>query len=290
MIAPIITFPSKEMTCTGPLDSGDRSDALRVVLRSDGPGVVEVPELDVPRIAIYAGRPIRMDCRHGVKSHSGLAFHGDIDIIPDGVASHWEMREVDTALVLLVGRHLLRQVAEESGFTNCIEIRSRFRIRDAQIEHLGWALMAEAQHGYPSGHLYMDSMATALAVQLLRNHSSVAGTRSQPEGGMPRHKLRHVQSYIEENLRSDLSLHTIALASGMSASHLKSTFRKAAGMPVHQYVIRRRVERATLLLREGKLSVTQIALEVGFAHQSHLALHLRRVMGVSPGHVLRSAL
>jgi len=288
MIAPIITFPSKAMTCVGPLDSGDRSDALRVVLRSGGPGIVEVPELEVPRIAIYAGRPIRMDCRHGVKSHSGLAFHGDIDIIPDGVPSRWEMREVDTALVLMVGRHLLRQVAEESGFTNCIEIRSRFRIRDAQIEHLGWALMAEAQHGYPSGRLYMDSMATALAVQLLRNHSSVAGTRSQPEGGMPRHKLRHVQSYIEENLRSDLSLHTIALASGMSASHLKSTFRKAAGMPVHQYVIRRRVERAALLLREGKLPISQIAADVGFAHQSHLAMHMKRLLGTSPGRMSRS--
>src|SRR6266851_3538930 len=137
MIAPIITFSSKAMTCVGPLDSEDLSDALRVVLRSGGPGIVEVPALEVPRIAIYTGRPIRMDCRHGVKTHSGLAFHGDIDIIPDGVPSRWEMREVDTALVLLVGRHLLQQAAEESGFKNCTEIRSRFRIRDPQIEHLG---------------------------------------------------------------------------------------------------------------------------------------------------------
>jgi AraC family transcriptional regulator len=148
--------------------------------------------------------------------------------------------------------------------------------------------MAEAQHGYPSGRLYMDSMATALAVQLLRNHSSVAGMRSHPEGGMPRHKLRHVQSYIEENLRSDLSLHTIAVAAGMSASHLKNTFRKAAGMPVHQYVIRRRVERAALLLREGKLPISQIAVDVGFAHQSHLAMQMKRLLGTSPGRMSRS--
>jgi hypothetical protein len=73
-------------------------------------------------------------------------------------------------------------------FEDHIEIRSRFRLRDSQIEHIGWALMAEAQRGYPSGRPSLDSMATVLAVQLLRNHSSVAGMRSQPED-MPRHKL-----------------------------------------------------------------------------------------------------
>jgi hypothetical protein len=52
------------------------------------------------------------------------------------------MKEADTALVLKVGADLLRQVAEESGFEDHIEIRSRFRLRDSQIEHIGWALMA----------------------------------------------------------------------------------------------------------------------------------------------------
>lgn len=289
MIAPVIPFPSKPIPHTGPLDSGDRSDSLRVVLRSGGPGVVEVPGLEVPRVAVYVGRPIRMDCRHGVQSHSGLAVHGDIDIIPDGMPSRWEMRDVDTALVLMVGRHLLQQVADESGFEDRIEIRSRFRVRDSQIEHLGWALMAEALDGYPSGRMYMDCMATALAVQLLRKHSSVPGRHSLPKGGMPQHKLHQAQSYIEENLRHDLSLGMIARVAGMSISHLKATFRTATGMPVHQYVIRRRVERAAWLLREGKLPISQIATEVGFAHQSHLAMHMKRLLGVSPSQALRSA-
>jgi AraC family transcriptional regulator len=277
------------MTQERSLDSQDRSDELRVILQSDGPGILEVPELDIPRIAIHVGKPVRMDCRHGMRSHSGLAIHGDIDIIPDGIFSRWEMKETDTALVLRLGRHLLRRVAEESGFAVGIEIRSRFRVRDSQIEHIGWVLMAEAQHGYPSGRLYMDCMARALAVQLLRNHSSVSGSNALAESSMPPYKLRQVQSYIEENLHSDLSLQAIADVAGMSASHLKSTFRKATGMPVHQYVIRRRVERAALLLRDGKLPIRQIAVELGFAHQSHLALHMKRLLGVSPRQVLRSA-
>jgi AraC family transcriptional regulator len=281
-------FPPPPMTQVRSLDSLDRSDVLRVILLSDGPGVLDAPALETPRIAIHVGRPVRMDCGHGARSHSGLAIHGDIDIIPDGVPSRWEMKEADTALVLRLGRRLLRDVAEESGFGDRIEIRSRFRVRDPQIEHIGWALMAEVEHGYPSGRLYMDCMATALAVQLLRNHSSVATNNSLVENSMPRHKLRQVQSYIEGHLGSNLSLHAIAEVAGMSTSHLKTTFRDVTGMPVHQYVIRRRVERAALLLREGKLPIGQIAADVGFAHQSHLAMHMKRLLGVSPSHVFGS--
>jgi hypothetical protein len=96
----------------GPADLGNN---LQVVVRSDGPGIVEVPALDVPRIAIYAGRPVRLNCSHGTQSHYGLAIHGDIDIIPDGTASRWEMKEAHTALVVKISRNRLREVAAESG-------------------------------------------------------------------------------------------------------------------------------------------------------------------------------
>jgi AraC family transcriptional regulator len=46
--------------------------------------------------------------------------------------------------------------------------------------------------------------------------------------------------------------------------------------------VQRRVERAKTLLSESNLPISQIALETGFAHQSHLAHHMRRVLGISP--------
>jgi len=42
------------------------------------------------------------------------------------------------------------------------------------------------------------------------------------------------------------------------------------------------VERAKTLLGERDLSISQIAIETGFSHQSHLAYHVRRLLGVSP--------
>ena len=88
--------------------------------------------------------------------------------------------------------------------------------------------------------------------------------------------------YIEDNLSQDISLRDVAAVAGLSASHFKSLFRESVGLPVHQYLIRRRVERAKSLLGEGKMPISQIAFETGFAHQSHLARHMRRLLGVSP--------
>jgi AraC family transcriptional regulator len=59
-------------------------------------------------------------------------------------------------------------------------------------------------------------------------------------------------------------------------------------MPAHQYVVRRRVERAKMLLLQGRLAMSQVALESGFAHQSHMARCMRRVLGMTPADVVQS--
>jgi AraC family transcriptional regulator len=91
-----------------------------------------------------------------------------------------------------------------------------------------------------------------------------------------------VFDYIEDNLAENISLGDLAAVVGLSVSHFKVLFREATGISAHQYLIRRRVERAKNLLGESELSISQIATETGFAHQSHLSRHMHRVLGVSP--------
>ena len=99
---------------------------------------------------------------------------------------------------------------------------------------------------------------------------------------MPGLRLKQVISYIEDNLGCDLSLPEIAAVAGMSASHCKNLFRDSMGRPIHRYVLERRVDRAQRLLRDGALSISEVALETGFAHPSHMAFHMRRAGGSSP--------
>ncbi|MCY1008311.1 helix-turn-helix transcriptional regulator [Nannocystis pusilla] len=64
-------------------------------------------------------------------------------------------------------------------------------------------------------------------------------------------------------------------------------FRRSLGLPVHTYVIHRRVDRARALLLRGSMAASQVALEVGFSHQSHMARCMRRVLGVTPTSLTR---
>jgi AraC family transcriptional regulator len=264
-------------------DSGARCAALRVVFQSDPPGIAEAL-VPTTVIAVHVGTPVRMQCRHGDERHAGLAIHGDIDIIPSGMPARWEMRETDTALVLALDADYLRRVAHEcAGKVDGVEVRSRFQIRDPQIEHIAWALKAEAEQDYPGGPLYLESMARALSVQLLRRHTAHAmEDRPAAHRRLPPSEMREALAYIEANIAGDIRVPHVARAANRSASHLEVLFRQATGMPVHQYVIRRRVDRAVLLLKHSSLPISEVALQSGFAHQSHLALHVRRILGVSP--------
>jgi len=260
-----------------------RASGFRVSLLTDPPGKVEVPGLRNTIVSIHVGPSVQMTCRRGVDRHRGTAVHGDIDIIPAGTPSIWEINERDTALVLSISPDLLSRVAEELEFdSRRVEIRNRFQIRDAQLENIAWALKAEMESGYPCGHIYLESLAVSVAVRLLRFHSSRPAEVGIQNGRLSDRRLRQVLDFIEGNLSQNISLADIASVAGLSVSHFKSVFRESVGVPTHQYLIRRRLERAKSLLGEGKLPISQIAAETGFAHQSHLARHMRRMLGVSP--------
>ncbi|MGC9947475.1 MAG: helix-turn-helix domain-containing protein [Bryobacteraceae bacterium] len=260
-----------------------RPDELRALVWSDPAGVTDSPVSRKIIVSIHMGASVHIGCRRDGKYHCGLSVHGDIDIIPPDTPSRWDLREKDTSFIIRVPLNLLSLAAEEAGADPTgVEIVNRFQMRDPQMEHIGWALKAEMEAGYPSGRLYIDSLGTAMAACLVDRHSSLSRAPRTRSQGMSGCRLRQVLSHIEYNLGRDLSLKEIAGVAGVSVSHCNAAFRRAVGMPVHQYVIERRVDRAKTLLGEGNLSISQIAVETGFAHQSHLAYHVRRLLGVSP--------
>lgn len=249
----------------------------------DRPGLVQFSGSPAAVISIHVGPSVNVDCRRGGARHRGKNVHGDIEIIPPNMTGVWEIKGRDSAVVVGVGVPLLQRVVEELGADPVrFAVTNRFQVRDARIEHIAWALKAEMELGFPCGRLYIDSLASGLAAAVVQNHSSVSWLSKVPIQGMSARTLRDVLAYIEDNLGRDLSLREIAVVSGLSTSHFKSQFRKSMGLPAHQYVVRQRVERAATLLRAGRLSIGSVALETGFCHQSHLAKHMRRLLGVTP--------
>src|SRR5208282_17790 len=262
------------------------SENLQLSLISDQPGMVEFLGSRRVVVSVHVGTSVAVDCRRGGERYRGTTIHGDLEIIPPNLGGVWELKAQDTALVIGLKLRVLERIVEESGGDpGKLQVLNRFQARDPQIEHIGWALKAEMESGYPSGRHYMDALATGLATRIVRNHSSLARAPRAMKAAMPGRRLKAVLGYIEDNLERDLGLQEIANAAGLSVSHFKALFRKSLGLPPHQYLIRRRVERAAMQLRRGKMPIGQIALDNGFCHQSHLALHTSRLLGLTPQEV-----
>jgi AraC-like DNA-binding protein len=95
------------------------------------------------------------------------------------------------------------------------------------------------------------------------------------------HLLR-AKDLIDRRYGEPLDVATLAAEAYASSAHFARSFRRAFGETPHQYLVRRRVERAADLLRSTELSATDVGLEVGFATLSSFSKAFRALMGESP--------
>jgi AraC-like DNA-binding protein len=163
-------------------------------------------------------------------------------------------------------------------------IRPSFQWRDPRFQHLAWALRAELEAEDASDPHYAESLGTAMAVRL----AGAAVTVGRKRRALSARAAARVIDYIEAHLDERLSLDRLAALVELSVPHFNVLFRQTMGVPVHRYVVQRRLERARSMSLQGRLSAGQVALEVGFAHQSHMAAWMKREFGMTPRDIVRS--
>ena len=81
----------------------------------------------------------------------------------------------------------------------------------------------------------------------------------------------------------------LAQVSGVSEAHFARSFRQAFGIPPHRYLLTRRIEQATTLLRDTELPVTEIAFATGWESLGTFGRIFRDITGMSPSAVRREA-
>lgn len=101
-------------------------------------------------------------------------------------------------------------------------------------------------------------------------------------GGLSPWQIRNVTNHIEAHLDRPIINGDLAAAVRLNACHFGRAFRNSFGVPPHEYVIRRRVERAQGLMLSTGTPLSQIALDCGLSDQSHLSRLFRRIVGESP--------
>jgi AraC family transcriptional regulator len=152
--------------------------------------------------------------------------------------------------------------------------------RDPMIERLGWTLLGGDETGSPVGQLYVDCIGLAIIARLLGSTYQSAGPGRTT--ALPRWRLKRVVDCIESRLDETITLADLAAAAGLTRMHFAAQFRVATGLRPHEYLLRRRIERAQEMLLGSAMSVVEIALSVGFQTQSHFTTVFKRFTGQPP--------
>jgi AraC family transcriptional regulator len=207
---------------------------------------------------------------------------GNLCITPAGqiIGASWD-KTLDN-LGISFDPDFVRRTAIENRFNSSFEFAEIYKEKDSLIEHIGLALLAEAESETPSGRLYADSLVQTLTLHLLKNYSTANLKQENAHGGLSGYRLRRVKEFINANLETDLSLAEIAAASDLSQYHFARAFRTTTGLTPQQYLMRQRVERAKELLAKNDLPIVEISLRTGFKNQSHFTTLFRKYTKFTP--------
>jgi AraC family transcriptional regulator len=237
-------------------------------------------------LVLFTRPPEELDLSYeGVKRHRPPPA-GSVSVVPAGTPSRWRWRGTKGSLHVYLEPGLVAQVAAEAFELDPARatVPPLDGLQLPQLRAAMGAVDAELTAGGAGGRLAAESLANVLAVHLIRHILAPRRSERRRDGVLPRGRLRAVVAYIEEHLDTGPTLEQMAAVARISPYHFARQFKAATGLPPHQYVIARRVERAKQLLEPGTdLSLAEVAARAGFSDQSQFSHHFRRLVGVTPG-------
>lgn len=235
-----------------------------------------------PRSCFQAER--RLDGKLNQYAHG----NGRVDVIPAFLnhQSNWD-QDIEFSVIAICPT-LLNQVTQD-WMPREIELIPQVSIDDPVIQQLALALKLEIQTGCRSGRLYGESLGTALASRLEANYAVSKPSLEFKANGLPQSQLERVIDYMKANLAQDISILDLANLTSMSESHFSRSFKQSVGISPYQYLMQQRVERAKQLLEKRswaipgtEIAISTIALDCGFANQTHFTKVFRQMTGMTP--------
>jgi AraC family transcriptional regulator len=194
-----------------------------------------------------------------------------------GFRDRQEPRVLMRAIYLHLDPHsaLMRQAAEGQA-----EPAPRLFFESAALWQTALKLKTLIEAGPSASRLYADALTVVLSHELLDGDARTAEPPTR--GGLAGWQRRAVTHYLEENLAEQISLAKLAALAQLSPYHFSHAFKQSFGVPPHRYHTGRRIDRAKTLLGKPTLSVTDIALEIGFSNTSSFSAAFRKFAGRTP--------
>ncbi len=248
---------------------------------------IELPKTSLKQhcIGILTDIPLPMRTERIIDGHflREENVQGDLIIVPANTTHQAAWYSEGASVAIAIDPLMFAQTVYEVIDPDTIELLPQFATPDPFVYQIGVALKSALMKNSSTSRLYAETLINALILHLLENYSTTRKNYFEPIAGtLPQYKLQQTIDYIHAYLDSDLSLNQLAASIQMSPHYFSRLFKKTTGFTPHQYVINCRIEKAKDLLKKGKLSIAEIAQEVGFVDQSHLHRCFKRKVGITP--------
>ncbi|WP_158289952.1 helix-turn-helix domain-containing protein [Ramlibacter sp. WS9] len=251
---------------------------------------VEVGDSEVitTRLAMLDSGCAQAEFAYGRKSFDCDLTAGAIGLFAQGTHMNrirWKCQDVRRIIVEVdlarlsdpVWRECVRQLPQET----------QVEFRDEGLAAMLRSMVAEAASGSVNGQLYAESLSLGVALRLQQRAANRARVSCE-RGKLTAVQVERLEEWIGVHLAEDISLAQLARIAGFSPAHFVRLFKNSLGCAPYRHVLNIRLERARQLLLASDLPIAAIAVETGFASQSHLTTAFVREHKVPPGQLRRS--
>lgn len=189
------------------------------------------------------------------------------------------------ALNFYIPRRALSELADELGQAGQDQLSHcpGHAVDDPVIDNVGRCLLRALHGEVRANQLFVDHMLLALRGHLASTYGNVRMPAPGSRGGLAPWQQRRATEMIRARMIEGISVGELAQACRLSSSTFVRAFKQSFGVPPHQWLLQRRIDHATELMRDRSLPLADIALSSGFADQSHFTRIFARRMGISPG-------
>lgn len=232
------------------------------------------------RLIINLGGPVRFGWRSDGRTNQAVLPPGGLCLQSDGETNAPFWQDEMTVAAVAVSPEFITALLEDHAPTAVDTFAQRRCVSDPLSYDYARAL--SSQLATPSEPLYAETLSIAFVLHLLAAHARSTQKPLIPKGKLSSAQLRHVTEMARLQLGTDLSLTQLAAATNVSPFHFARLFKNTTGIAPHQFVLRLRLERAKRLIASRQLTLTEIALAVGFFDQAHFTNVFRRTFGLTP--------
>lgn len=274
---------------------GRHWSGIAAEIRRHVPG--EVPEMISDRTVVACtlrGNSKAVIHRRGNGLRQAMpATTGTFWLCPEGIAED-EIHItglVPEMLHIYLPRQPFRSLSGEDGYPDLDAATVAYRTGndDPWISQVGHAVVAELAAESASGRVLIETAGLVLAAALAHGHATRSAPMLSPAPhGLEHRRLRRVIDYMDAHLNEDITVADLAEVAHLSRFHFLRAFKAATGVTPHRYLSARRLMRAKEMLKQGDISLADLAQACRFSSQANFSRAFRRAVGMSPGAYRRS--